>query len=511
MRLNARAASVTADAINLEDGATLPCDLAVGVAGARAQGWLAETGLALTDGFIDVDPTLASTTDPAIFAAGDCAHLTHAPRAKAGVYAVRAAPVLLHNLKAALSGGNPRPYHPQRDYLKLVSTGGKRAVADKWGLPLAGAWLWRWKDRIDRRFMTMLQDLPAMPPAPLPARAATGLPEELAGKGPLCGGCAAKVGGADLAEMLAKLPRTQRDEVLRGAGDDAAVLRAAGGVQVITTDHLRAFAEDPVLMTRIAAIHALGDVWAMGAAPQVALAQVILPRLSQRLQARTLAEIMATAAEVMAEAGAEIVGGHTSVGAELTVGFTLTGTAPRATGLGGAQAGDALLLTKPLGTGVILAAEMQYRAEGSVVAGALASMACSPARDAALLAPLAHAMTDVTGFGLAGHLLSMLDASALSAEISLAALPVLPGAEALLDQGQRATLHEANRTGASRIAAPATPRGEILFDPQTAGGFLVALPPRDAKEVLTALRNAGVDAAIIGRLMPGPVAVTVTG
>ncbi|MDZ4136322.1 MAG: FAD-dependent oxidoreductase, partial [Paracoccaceae bacterium] len=125
----ARPARIEAGQVVLEDGRILPSDFTLSVAGARPQGWLATTGLALEDGFIRVSPTLQSS-DPAIFAAGDCAYLTHAPRPKAGVFAVREAPVLLHNLRAALSGqGQMRSFHPQSDYLKLVSTGGRGAVA----------------------------------------------------------------------------------------------------------------------------------------------------------------------------------------------------------------------------------------------------------------------------------------------------------------------------------------------------------------------------------------------
>jgi selenide,water dikinase len=116
--------------------------------------------------------------------------------------------------------------------------------------------------------------------------------EAALGAKPLCGGCGAKVGPQALAAAVAPLPRGWRDDVLSGPGDDAAVLAVGGARQVITTDHLRAFVEDPHLMARLAAVHALGDIWAMGAEPQVALAQVTLPRLSDALQARMLAEVM---------------------------------------------------------------------------------------------------------------------------------------------------------------------------------------------------------------------------
>jgi selenide, water dikinase len=511
----ARPARVLADAVELPDGRSLPSDFTLSVAGARPQPWLAETGLDLHQGFVSVGPTLQSA-DPAIFAAGDCAHLSHAPRPKAGVYAVRAAPVLLHNLRAALSGGPMRAFHPQRDYLKLVSTGGRQAVADKAGLRLSGGWLWTLKDRIDRRFMTRFDTLPPMRARALPRPAAQGLAEAL-GTRPACAGCGAKVGPGTLSAALATLPAPARTDVIAGPGDDAAVLDlGAGRVQVLTTDHLRAVTPDPWVMARIAAIHALGDVLAMGAAPQGALAQIVLPPAAPEIHADMLAEIMAAAAAAFAEAGAEILGGHTSVGAEFTLGFTVTGTAPRADlrRKGGAQPGDALILTKPLGTGTILAAEMaQMRAPdlltGESVAAAWASMMQGPVTAARLLAPESHALTDVTGFGLAGHLLEMLEASSLAARLTLADLPLLPGAEALAAAGAASTLAPANRAAAGwRIDAPPGPRSDLLFDPQTGGGFLAAVPAARAGALCTALRAAGVAAAIIGRLEPGPPRIT---
>lgn len=211
-----------------------------------------------------------------------------------------------------------------------------------------------------------------------------GLAEAL-GEKPLCGGCGAKLAPGALTTALAGLPEPARSDVLSGRGDDAAVLRWGDGVQVMTTDHLRAFTADARLMARIAAIHALGDVWAMGAAPQVALAQVVLPRMAAEMAADELAEVMDEAAAVFAMAGADVVGGHSSVGAELTIGFTVTGLAPRAVGKGGALPGDALILTKALGTGTVMAAEMAMARLpgltilGEAVALVLARSACQAA------------------------------------------------------------------------------------------------------------------------------------
>ncbi|MCT8331473.1 selenide, water dikinase SelD [Albidovulum sediminis] len=504
---------VDADGVRLADGRFVPAQFTLGAAATRAQGWLADTGLALQDGFIIVDDHLRSVSDPAIFATGDIAHLAHAPRPKAGVFAVRQAPVLLHNLTvAATETGRLRPYRPQRDYLKLISAGAGRAVADKWGLPLDGAWLWDWKDRIDRRFMAKFETLPAMPAPTLPAQVAAGVAEEIGNGKPLCGGCGAKMGRSDLSATLAGLPQPRRPDVIWGTGDDAAILRHGAGAQILTTDHVRAFTEDPWLLARITAIHALGDVWSMGARPQAALVQAILPRMAPRLQRETLREILAGATEVFSGEGADVVGGHTSLGAELTLGYTVTGLSegPPVT-QSGARPGDVLILTKPIGTGVILAAEMARAAPGGVVAAALDSMAHPQGAAARALAPHAHAMTDVTGFGLAGHLLGLLEASGLSARIDLSAVPFLHGAEALAAAGHGSTLLPQNRQAAGRMSLGQGPRADLLFDPQTAGGLLAAVPEAEADAVLAHLRDLGENPARIGRLEEGAPFVTVDG
>lgn len=145
--------SVSATGVTLDGGTTIAADFVVGVAGATPHDWMGDTGLKLWDGFITVDETL-KTSDDAVFAVGDCAHMTASPRPKAGVYAVRQAPVLLANLRASLTGAPLAAYHPQSDYLKLVSLGGKRAFGEKMGLSAAGHLVWRVKDHIDRTFMT---------------------------------------------------------------------------------------------------------------------------------------------------------------------------------------------------------------------------------------------------------------------------------------------------------------------------------------------------------------------
>lgn len=496
-----RVAEVTAGEILLESGEKIAAKLTVGAAGARPFPWLTSTGLALTDGFITVDDTLRSTSHSHIYASGDCAHLGKTPRPKAGVFAVRAAPVLTHNLQADLTGGMRKAFRPQKHYLKLISLGPEEALADKWGRSLGGAWAWRWKDRIDRAFMEKLASLPPMGRPQLPRNAAKGVFEALGPK-PLCGGCGAKVGSGTLDRVLDRLPAHQRDDVTAAPGDDAAILKVGNASQVISTDHLRAFWSDPWLMARITAVHALNDILAMGATPQAALAQITLPPMAAAMQESWLTEILDGATGIFAAENVALAGGHTSIGSELTLGFTVTGLAAETPlSLDAAKAGDALILTAPIGSGTILAAEMEGKARGDDVARALAHLSAPRGAIARALAPHARAMTDVTGFGLAGHLARIARASDLSAELVLANIPVFEGAEELAAKGVRSSIWPENRA-AVEATLPDTPLTTLLFDPQTAGGFLAAVAPEKAEKAVSDCQAAGADAHVIGHLIP---------
>ena len=501
-RGGARVASVEAEAVVLEDGERVPSAFVTGAAGARPHPWVAGSGLPVRDGFIRVGRTLQVLGHPTLFAVGDCAYLEHSPRPKAGVFAVRQAPVLHENLRAMLSGGRPRIFRPQSRYLKLISLGGRSALAERGGASLTHPLLWRWKDRIDRDFMEKLTDLPEMARPTPPKPSAEGVAEALAGK-PLCGGCGAKVGPRTLATALAALPAPLRDDVLSRPGDDAAVLTIGGVTQVVSTDHLRAFTADPYLMARIATVHALGDIWAMGARPQAALASIVLPRMSPGLQARTLAEILPAIRDVLGEEGADLVGGHTTLGAEATIGLTVTGLAERdPIGLDGALPGDALILTRPLGTGILLAAEMAGAARGADILAMLQGMARSQGTASALLRG-SHAMTDVTGFGLAGHLGAICRSSGTGAEIVLRRLPAYDGALALAEAGQASSLLPENQAAAP-VEGAEGPRAALLHDPQTAGGLLAAVDAAEADTLLDRLRDAGIPAVRIGAITEGP-------
>jgi selenide,water dikinase len=467
---NARISQISKDNIRLDSGEKpVSANFIVSTAGAQPHAWLAQTGLTLERGFICMDQSLRAHQYQNVFAAGDCAHLTYAPRPKAGVFAVRQAPVLFNNLKASLSGGAMTVYRPQKSYLKLISKGRKSAVTDKWGIGLAGSWVWQIKNRIDRAFMTQFRGVTEMSPPPIPKLVADGVSSLLDQTKNPCGACGAKIAQAPLLKGL--------DQTDASARDDAAIVTTGGHTQIISTDHLRAFGHDAYLLAKIAAVHALGDIWAMGAQPTSALSHIILSPLAPAKQAEVIKEINAGAISIFEACGAEIVGGHTSSGAELTIGFTVIGSAEtHAITLNNAQPGDVLVITKPIGTGVILAAEMQQRVDGEDYQTALASMCRLQGQASHLLARYATAMTDVTGFGLGGHLISIMDASGVGVHLDLGAVPVLPGAERLAEAGIKSTLWSQNASCKDKLSLPDSPRADLIFDPQTCGGLLAAIP-----------------------------------
>ena len=471
-------------------------------------------------GFIEVKDTLQTVTDPEVFAAGDIAAMVGQPREKAGVFAVRQGPPLAENLRRAVEGRPLRAYRAQRHWLALISTGDKYAVASRGGLHFQGAWVWRWKDWIDRRFMRRFSEFPAMQEAAPAQASAVRLEGEEAAQAlsaiaMRCGGCGAKVGATVLSRALGGLHPVERPDVLIGlhSPDDAAVVRVPPGKAMVhTVDFFRAFIDDPYVFGKVAANHALGDIFAMGAEAQSATAIVTVPPGLEAKVEDVLTQMMSGAIEVLNAAGCALVGGHTGEGAELAMGFAVNGLIDETMGTvlrkGGMRPGDVLLLTKPIGTGTLFAAHAKFGARGRWIDAALDSM-CQSNRIGAqvLLAHGATACTDLTGFGLLGHLVEMTRPSGVDAELSLSALPVLDGAEDTVAAGILSSLQPANvrlrRALRDQAAWVDSPRYPLLFDPQTAGGLLASVPADRADACIDALRTAGyAQAATIGRVLP---------
>jgi len=495
---------------------TLACDLALWATGAAPPALIERSALPRNAaGYARIESTLALPGCPGLFAAGDCASLDAHPWVpKAGVYAVREGPVLAHNLRAALRGDALRRYRPQRDFLALLNLGDGRALGGKWGIAAAGRRVFQLKDAIDRRFVRRFQVLDESGRS-LPAYAAddAAAAEDAAMQ---CGGCAAKVGAPALERALARLGPVPGDaSVLRGLAepDDAALLRLPqGDLLLATTDAFRAFCGDPWLVGAAAAVNAVSDLHCKGGRPRHALALVTVPEAAADGEEETLFQVLAGMRSALDPLGVALVGGHSTRGAELFAGLAVGGELARAEdwwSQGGARAGDALILSKPLGTGVLLAADAQGRARGCWIAACQRSLlrANAAAAGAARASCRVHAATDVSGFGLAGHLAPLAAASGVSAELRLAALPALPGALELLALGLRSSFHGQNAEARRRIAIPAElagdPRVELLFDPQTCGGLLLAVAAGEAEACVAALRRAGdAGAACIGSLAP---------
>lgn len=501
VRTDTRIERIDAGSVTLSSGETLAADRTILVTNGGAPPWLADSGLALDErGFVRIDDDLRSPSHANVFAAGDLASMDNFALPKSGVYAVRQGPYLAENLRHAALGQPLKAYRPQKQTLALITTGDGYAIAARGSLSVAGKWVWRWKDWIDRRWMRKYQELPDM--------AAQG---SAGGGGDVlddmrCGGCGAKVPAPILRRALGRLPPQIKDGLAQGldAPDDAAVLMPPPGKALVqTVDQFRAFIDDPYLFARIAANHCLGDVFAMGAEPHSALAAVMLPHDGADKIAEDLYQLLAGATETLAEAGAVLAGGHTGEGAEMAFGLTVNGYADpdtllRKTGL---EPGDALILTKPLGTGVLFAADMRTKAQGEWIEAAFSSMLRSSGPSVPILRTHgASACTDVTGFGLLGHLIEMLQASGADAALDLDAIALLPGAAKLSGDGIESTLKPDNEAAVASHHEPAVHIAyPLLFDPQTAGGLLFGVPQERAQACLAELHQAAApDAAIIG-------------
>lgn len=322
------------------------------------------------------------------------------------------------------------------------------------------------------------------------------------------GGCGAKIGPDALSGLLAGLPRAADDRLLVGfdASDDAAVYQLNGAQSLISTiDFFPPMVDNAHTFGRIAAANALSDVYAMGGTPVLALNIVCFP---EALSTDMLVEMLAGGAEILAEAGVSLGGGHSVYDKEIKYGLAVTGLVDTARVLRNntPRVGDMLLLTKPLGAGIVLAASRVGMASDNALRAALDGMQRLNKYAAEKMAAFdVSACTDVTGFGLLVHLSEMCG-KAVSAKLDTSSLPVLPEALAyageylLTAAGQRNRNHFGSRADVSALP-PAL--AEILFDPQTSGGLLISVAPQQAQALLCEIQRDDPLARIIGEIIPG--------
>ncbi|MDX2240797.1 MAG: selenide, water dikinase SelD, partial [Leptolyngbyaceae cyanobacterium bins.302] len=546
IHLNEAVETVETHTIRCKSGLELTCDAIVWVTQASAPDWLSKAGLAVDDrGFVQVSDTLQSTSHPFVFAVGDVADMINHPRPKAGVFAVRQGKPLCQNLRRFLQNQSLKPFHPQKRYLSLINTADGQALAMRGSLGWRSPLCWKWKDHLDRRFMERLNNLPEMKNRGWKigdGRWGMGDRQKASSKeggrqgiggGNLeaqgfeqaggvknisvmhCAGCGSKVGSTILDLVLQRIqsdfppspiphpptpnPHSPTIQIGLNHPDDAAVIQVpANKVLVQTIDAFTALIHDPFVFGQISANHALSDVYAMGAMPHSALAIATIPYGAESKVEESLYQLLSGAMKVLHEAGAVLIGGHTTVGTELAFGLSCNGFAEPDQLLrkGGMQPGQALILTKPLGTGTLFAAKMRYQVLGRWIDQSVESMLRSNQQAAhCFLHHKATACTDITGFGLVGHLLEMVRASKVAVTLDLDAVPVLDGALAMLDRGIFSSLRSQNLQASQWIDNLSTvnhlPKLQLLFDPQTAGGLLAAVPIEQETACLAALKALG--------------------
>ncbi|NEO75414.1 selenide, water dikinase SelD [Moorena sp. SIO4G3] len=517
-----------------DSGLKIECHHVFWVTQASAPSWIKASGLATDErGFVLVADTLQSISHPHVFATGDIATMQNYQRPKAGVFAVRQGKPLFENLRRIVLGQKLLPYHPQARYLSLIGTGDKQAIASwsflEWRSPL----LWLWKDQIDRKFMDKFDDLPSMEAEEPSSRgdqesqrqednlSSSLLPSPISKPKMHCAGCGSKVGSTTLEKVIKRLPIMGGADIMIGLGDpdDAAVLQVpAGQLLVQTVDYFRSLIDDPYIFGQVASNHCLSDIFAMGATPQSALAIVTIPYGTDEKIEETLYQLMSGANKILQDCQSPLIGGHTTEGAELAFGLSCNGLVhpDQLLRKSGMKPGQVLILTKAIGTGTLFAADMRYQAKGRWIEQALESMLLSNQTAAqVLLESGATACTDITGFGLFGHLFEMVKASQVGVELDLDTIPILPGAIETVQAGITSSLHPQNlrlaiyinnATQASDLA-----KYQLLFDPQTSGGLLAAIPAENVDECIKKLKTFGhKQSSLIGRVIPAPETMPIT-
>ncbi|MEP6619923.1 MAG: selenide, water dikinase SelD [bacterium] len=320
-----------------------------------------------------------------------------------------------------------------------------------------------------------------------------------------CAGCAAKLGAADLSEALAGLPSYPDPRLLVGreSFDDAGVFVVREDLALVqTVDFFAPIVDDPYEFGQVAAANALSDVFAMGGEPLTALAIVGFP--VGKLPLSVLTEILRGGQDKVREAGASLVGGHSIIDEELKFGLSVTGQADprRLLTNAAAQPGDVLVLTKPLGTGLLATAGKQDRLDDDARAALHASMCMLNAQASrAALACGVQCATDVTGFSLLGHASHIARASGVSLHIDGRSLPELPGARALWESGIRTGGAERNERFVGELVDWSSARPvdvALALDPQTSGGLLVAVPARQVQSYLSAVDGS----VVVGSVEP---------
>ena len=513
--------------LSSSDGQNYDFDACFLVSAVKPPSWLAKSTMECDDnGFIRVSQSLQSLSHPYIFASGDIAALHPHSRPKAGVFAVRAGRILATNLYRYICRQSLHIWKPQSRYLALIGTSDGSAIAARGSFGFKSRYLSQLKVWIDQRFMDKYKSL-QMSSAPKPdffeaVNASEGKTSDPAFMAMRCLGCGAKTGHETLQNAMRDAisiavdmgadPTLMPDDNLEN--DVASMPSPAPNMRIIqSVDMLSEIVSDPFKLGQIASVHALSDIYAALGKPLYSLAIINLSQAKISIQIDQLTQLLAGALIAHSKADVQLVGGHTSEGGTLSVGFAVTGTRPDTNQISPARDDSVIILSKPLGTGLVMAGHMQLKARGEWVTSAITSMCLSNCAAAEIATK--HGIdwvTDVTGFGLARHALNLATrAGALGCYIYPDAITALPGAQFLADNGVASSLATQNQA-AVRLDHNGfdSRRTHLLFDPQTSGGLAMLVNPEEADEILAALVATGHHPSIVGRVSHKSASITLS-
>lgn len=455
------------EGVLLSDGRSVAAHVVCVATPVRPPTWIEQSGLAGKDGFLTVDAKLQVHDYEGLYASGDIVNLPSL-RGRSGVMAVRAGQYLAKALWQKIQGRHVSPFRPQRHWLTLLNLGDGEAIAVRGSFAYKGASLFKLKDRIDQKFMARFK------------------PRKMSSiEAMRCEGCAAKLPG----DMLTSVFGQQFE--------DGAITTQQGVSRIRSIDALTHLVDDPYLVGALAMRHAVSDVWAMGASPTTALTLIAVERsLSQHLEASEFVQAQAGLQDAAHTYGVEIVGGHSLSLNQPMIAVQIEGECARPVYKNGAMAGDELWITGPVGSGILFAA----LASGLTIGASIdqwVSNALGSLFEASQIAARegVHAMTDVTGFGLAGHIHEMLSGKNLGMQWA-EKIGTYSGVDACTAQGIHSTAYADNVRYAQQIGHKAP--SAVVFDPQTCGPLLIAAPPDIAKRVIQHWEEAGLSPQQIG-------------
>lgn len=484
------------------------------------------------NGFILVNTFLQSISNPEIFATGDIANIENYNLEKSGVYAVRQGSFLFSNLLALTHNQKLKHYIPQKYFLSLLSTGDNRAIAKRNFLSMGPSkFLWKIKDYIDKNFMNSFKNLPYN------MNKNSGMFEKKDST-LRCMGCGSKIGENVLHNALTRvklysekkevkedkfidrISRILQDNITShnsskiivglNDGDDSAVLSLPLGKYTVNTiDFFKPILKDNFISGKITANHCLNDIYSLGALPDSAMALITIPRMNERETEEEIFQHMAGLISVLDMENCKLIGGHTNEGLETIIGLSCTGLVDSGLELrkDTIKKGDILILTKPLGTGLIFACDMRNKAKSKWIDSAIFYMLQSNRRAMEIMKEnRVRAITDISGFGLIGHLAKALQKTNLSAILNLNNIPLIEGVNniqkdfpliksSLFDENWSSFYHNILL---DKIKVNLNL--DILFDPQTSGGLLGFIPSENADICITNLKKNGYIASIIGEI-----------